>query len=296
MGGAYLAVAAIGAVVGWTELAQRYKDRPTGPLHTLPGFVYIVVNALAAMGALAFIDYLDLPGDAAGLPKRVAQVLLAGASAMAFFRSAFFTMRVGDADLPLGPALILQVILNAADRAYDRQRAGVRSAVVARIMKDISFERARRALPAYCLKLMQNVAPEEADRLSDDIDEIAQSDMGPRSKSYNLGLLLLTLVGEATLETAVRDLGGVIAMPNDADLRLLNEGRRLPAAEARRVFHLCRFLDPDATVDGVDAELETVLASADAEAVKVVAILAILRRVFGSAVLEVALQKRLEGA
>jgi hypothetical protein len=293
--GSYLLAGLIGATVGWTELAQRYKDRPTGPLHTAPGALYILVNALAAAGALAFLKYLELPaGDT--LPREVAQILLAGASAMAFFRSAFFTMRVGEQDLPLGPALILQVILNAADRAYDRLRAAERSAVVARIMREISFDRARRALPAYCLKLMQNVTAEEADRLSDDIEEIAQSEMGPRSKSYNLGLLLLTLVGEDTLETAVRDLGGVIAMPNDADLRLLNEGRRLPAAEARRVLFLCRFLEPDAVVDGVEAELETVLASTDAEAVKVVAILAILRRVFGSAVLEVALQKRLEGA
>jgi hypothetical protein len=295
-GGAYLAVAVIGGLVGWTELAQRYKDRPTGPLSTAPGAMYILVNALAAIGALAFIRYLDLPKDAAGLPMEIAQILLAGASAMAFFRSAFFTMRVGEHDLPLGPALILQVILNAADRAYDRQRAAVRSAIVARIMRDVSFDRAKNALPLYCLELMQNVPGDEGDRLLEDVKELASTDLGPRSKSYTLGLRLLTLVGENTLETAVKDLSGLIMLPNDADMRLLNEGARLPIAEARRVLFLCRFLDPDARTDGIEDELRTIADSTDPEGVKVVALLAALRRTFGSAVVEVALRKRREGA
>ncbi len=93
-GGAYLAVAAIGGLVGWTELAQRYKDRPTGPLRTAPGFVYILVNALAAVGALAFIRYLELPAGTE-LQTEVAQILLAGAGAMAFFRSAGGSPRLG---------------------------------------------------------------------------------------------------------------------------------------------------------------------------------------------------------
>ncbi len=292
--GAFLAAAAIGGVVGWTELAQRYKDRPTGPLRTAPGFIYILVNALASMGALAFIRYLELPSGQ-GLPQAVAQILLAGAAAMAFFRSAFFTMRVGETDLPLGPALLLQVILNAADRSYDRQRAAERSAAVTRIMKGVSFERAKGSLSAYCLKLMQNVTEEEAKWLGEAIEELYNDkSMGPRSKSHNLGLLLLTLVGESTLETAVKDLGGLILMPNDADLRLLGEAKAIAPADARRLLFLCRFLHPEAKQDGVEQELADILAATDPDPVKVLALLAALRRAFGSDVLEAALRKRAE--
>lgn len=280
-------------MVGWTELAQRYRDRPTGPLRTLAGATYVLVNALAAMGALALVRHLGLAAET-GLPKDVAQVILAGLGAMAFFRSAFFTMRVGEADLPLGPALVLQVILNAADRAYDRFRAAERSQAVSRIMRDVSFERAKQPLPAYCMKLMQNVSPEEAQRLANDLKALDESGMGPRSKSHNLGLLLMNVVGETTLETAVKDLGNIILMPNDADMRLLAESRRFAAADTAKVLWLCRFLNPDAAMDGMQAELDAIAAGAEADEVKAIAVLAVLRRVFGSAVLEAALRKRRE--
>jgi hypothetical protein len=292
-GWAFISVALIGGLVGWTELAQRYRDRPTGPLRTLAGATYVLVNALAAMGALALVRHLDLAAET-GLPKDVAQVLLAGLGAMAFFRSAFFTMRVGDADLPLGPALVLQVILNAADRAYDRFRAAERSRAVSRIMRDVSFERAKQPLPAYCMKLMQNVSPEEAQRLATDLKALDEAGMGPRSKSQNLGLLLMNVVGETTLETAVKDLGNIILMPNDADMRLLAESRRFALDDRAKVLWLCRFLNPDAPVDGVPAELEAIVAAGEADEVKAIALLAVLRRVFGSAVLEAALRKRRE--
>ena len=290
----WVSVAAIGGIVGWTELAQRYRDRPTGPLRTWPGNTYILVNILASLGALALVRHLDL-GTGIGLPLPVAQVLIAGAGAMAFFRSAFFTVRLRDTDLPLGPAAILQVILNASDRAYDRERAAQRSDAVARIMHDVSFERARQALPAYCLKLMQNVSQEEADLLGEELKDLEAAAMGPRSKSYNLGLLLLNLVGEATLETAVRALGGVILMPNEADQRLLTAARGFPPGDAAEVLALCRFLDPEreaAAVDRVATEITAILAGQAPDEVKAVAVLGALRGVFGSVVLEAALAKR----
>ena len=92
----------------------------------------------------------------------VAQVLLAGFGTMAFFRTSLFTLRVGEADVAIGPAAVLQVILDAADRACDRFRAGPRSSDVIRIMRGVTFERARIALPLHCFALMQNVSPVRA--------------------------------------------------------------------------------------------------------------------------------------
>lgn len=290
----WFAVAAVGGIVGWTELAQRYRDRPTGPLRTWPGNTYILVNILASLGALALVRHLDL-GTGIGLPLPVAQVLIAGAGAMAFFRSAFFTVRLRDTDLPLGPAAILQVILNASDRAYDRERAAQRSQAVARIMHDVSFDRAKQALPAYCLQLMQNVSQEEADQLGEELADLEAAAMGPRSKSYNLGLKLLNLVGEPTLETAVKALGAVILMPNEADQRLLDAARDFPPAAGSELLALCRFLDPErdgAAVERLRAEVATILAGGEPDEVKAVAVLGALRGVFGSVVLETALAKR----
>lgn len=284
-------VIAIGLLTGWTELAQRYKDRPTGPLRTAAGATYIGVNGLAALAALWLVRELGL-GTEVGLPQPVAQVLLAGAGAMAFFRSSFFTIRVGDKDLPLGPAAVLQIILSAADRAYDRQRAAERSAAVSRIMAKVSFDRAKQPLTAYCITLMQNVSQAEASQLGDDVKELEKAAMGPRSKASNLGLLLMGVVGEETLETAVKDLSSVIYMPNDADMVLLEQLKGVLPDAGRHLLALCKFLDPDTDIAMVEAEIATIAAATDPDGIKVILIAAALRRVFGSIILEAALQRR----
>jgi hypothetical protein len=287
------AAAAIGAVAGGSELAQRYRDRPTGPLRTAPGWLYIGVNALASVAALALVRHLEI-GTAAGLPKDVTQVLVAGLGALAFFRSAFFIVRLKDEDVPLGPAAILQVILDAADRAYDRLRADQRSDAVARIMHNVSFDRAKQSLPSYCLQLMQNVSEAEQIRLREEVQALDAAPMGARNKSYNLGLLLLTLVGERTLETAIDALRTVIMMPNEADRELLELAHGFDPGEARRLLTLCRFYDPDrdaAAPAAVDTALAAVLAAQDPPEVIAVGVLALLRGTYGSPVLEAALKR-----
>jgi hypothetical protein len=220
----HLAVAALGGLVGFTELAQRYRDEPVSPALTIPGLVYIAVNAAASVAALWFVQYVDggvTAAATAGFPTAVKHGLLAVFGAMAFFRSAFFNVRIGDRDFPVGPAALLQVLLTISDRAYDRTRAADRSREVGRIMAEIAFDRAVQSLPAYCLKLMQNVGKEEGDKLLAEIQDLARSAMTPRAKSYNLGLLLMSVVGPRTLDAAVLALRPLIEMPNAADRNLL---------------------------------------------------------------------------
>jgi len=157
----YAAAVLFGLAVGTTELVARYRDRPTAPLRTASGIIYILVNGLAAGLALWLIREQKIAANVTLLDPAVAQVLLAGFETMAFFRTSLFTLRVGDADVAIGPAAVLQVILNAADRACDRVRAGSRSAEVIAIMRGVSFERARDALPLHCFALMQNVSMAE---------------------------------------------------------------------------------------------------------------------------------------
>lgn len=210
---------------------------------------------------------------------------------MAFFRSAVFSVRVRDEDVPLGPAIILQVILNASDRAYDRLRAAERSRAVTRIMKDVSFDRARLALPAKCLQIMQNVSPAEQEALRKVVDDLAKQAMGPRSKSENLGLLLMNLVGEETLEVAVEDIRPLIGLPNAADTALLEKARGFELTNAPRLLALCRFLDPDrdeTSVSKLETEVQATLDSNRPDDVKVTALVAALRGLYGSAVVQAA--------
>ena len=50
---AYLAVAAIGGLVGMSELVARYRDEPARAVRNTPALVYIGINASASILALA---------------------------------------------------------------------------------------------------------------------------------------------------------------------------------------------------------------------------------------------------
>jgi hypothetical protein len=126
---------------------------------------------------------------------------------MSLFRSSLFTLRIGEEDVSIGPSSIIASLLGVVDRAVDRQRATARSSLTSSTMREVSFSKARMALPMYCLQLMQNVDTEEQQRLRTSVDALGLVEMDEDLKSLNLGLLLMDIVGPAVLQAAVRDLG-----------------------------------------------------------------------------------------
>jgi len=126
---------------------------------------------------------------------------------MAFFRCSLFVFRVGDKDVPLGPGIVLQVLLDVTDRAVDRSRASPRADVISKIMQDIDFQNAQAALPAYCFALMQNVSAEEQANFARQVSQLAAASISPPVKTLTLGLALMNLVGDAVLKAAVDSLG-----------------------------------------------------------------------------------------
>src|ERR1044071_9380997 len=199
---AYLAVFGIGVLVGVGELVSRYRDAPEHAIRTTPALLYIALNAVAAVAALALVESFGVvkgTDHAAGITR----VLLAGFGAMAFFRTSVFTIRVGDQDVSIGPVAFLQIVLHAADRAVDRVRADARASAVAACMSGVSFQAAQAALPAFCMQLMQNVPADEQNEVGDAVKILQSSAMDDQTKAKNLGLLLMNVVGEKVLLTAV---------------------------------------------------------------------------------------------
>jgi hypothetical protein len=213
----WVAVALIGAAVGIGELVARYRDAPTRAVFTLPASLYVVINLLAALAALALLRALGVAfGSTAGTASTggvrldVPQVLGAGFGAMAILRSSVFTARLGDQDVPIGPSSFLQIILDAADRAVDRLRAQARATAVGRIMADVSFAKARTALPTYCFALMQNLPKEDQEQFGRQIAALGAADMADHLKALALGLALMNVVGEDVLLAAITSLADEI--------------------------------------------------------------------------------------
>jgi hypothetical protein len=209
---AYLVAAALGALVGLAELASRYRDRPAVLVSVPSAWFYALLNAAASVTALFLVISFGWTfGTANPDARTVLRVIVASLTALAILRSSLFTVRVGDADVAVGPSTVLTTLLHIADRGVDRRRAADRSRQVTKIMAGVSFERARLALPAFCLALLQNVSPEEQHDLGIAVDALAGSSMSDTQKAYALGLLLMNLAGPDVLSDAVTALRAEIA-------------------------------------------------------------------------------------
>jgi hypothetical protein len=206
----YVVVALLGASVAVGELVTRYRDAPSQALRSAPALLYIALNAAASLAALSLVHVFGWTfGVSPSNPEAVrwTQVLAAGFGAMALFRSSLFIVKVGGQDFGIGPGGVLQSLLSAADRGVDRWRGGKRDEAVKK-MKGISFAKAHGSLPAYCLQLMQNVSADDAKRLADQVELLANdSDMPEATKARVLSLLLMNVVGEEVVLKAVDTLG-----------------------------------------------------------------------------------------
>jgi hypothetical protein len=201
----YAAAAAIGALVGATELIGRYRDEPFRATLSRPGFVYMAVNGLASIIVLAAAVAFNWNfGGAPNTPQaEVVRVVVAGLSAMAILRTSLFSVRVADQEVGIGPVAILQVLLVAIDAGVDRARAEHRSTATGRIMSGLQFGIVSEALPAYALALMQNLSREDQAALGKQVGELVGSKMDDRLKVLILGLTVMNAVGEGVLDSAV---------------------------------------------------------------------------------------------
>lgn len=210
----WFAVALIGTLVGTAELVARYRDAPVRALLTLPSFVYLALNASAAIVALALVKTFGWTFGISESPTadevRWTQVLVSGFGAIALFRSSLFIVRIADQEVGVGPSSFLQIVLGAADRAVDRRRGQERAAVVNRVMAEVSFDKAYEALPTYSLALMQNLPQEDQEEFGRQITALTEASMSDRAKSLALGLAIMNVMGEEVLVSAIQSLGADI--------------------------------------------------------------------------------------
>jgi hypothetical protein len=217
LSGKYFWVGLIGLCVGAVELVARYRDDPQRAIRTIPAIIYMLINVVACLTILYILNVIRpswLFGEDATpddiIKHNLYVVLTAGFGAVALFRSSIFKIKTNDGELSIGPAVVLDTVLRASDRAVDRIVAQPRGISVADIMKDVSFERAKVALPLYCFGLMQNVSQEEQKGIGDQVNALATKPMEDKVRALSLGLALINVVGVKVLRAAVSNLGELV--------------------------------------------------------------------------------------
>ena len=219
----YIIVSLFGLGIGLGELVSRYRDAPLRAVATAPALLYMLINALAALGALGVVRVfgVDFGIEAAEAERlRWTQLFVAGFASMALFRSSLFTVRVGDQDIGIGPSSFLQLVLQAADRGVDRVRAEARASEVLKAMDGVSFAKAYAALPVLCLELMQNLPSEDQAALGEEIKKLHEAEIDDGIKTLILGLKLMNLVGQGVLLGAVESIAPRIRAAQHIELSL----------------------------------------------------------------------------
>lgn len=195
-------------------MVSRYRDAPAGALRTKASLLYIGINVAASVGAFALANTFGwnfgMPLSAGPGQILWTRVLVSGIGALALFRTSFFLVRAGEQDIGVGPISFLSIFLNAADREIDRRRAQVRADLVSGIMAGLDYAKAFKALPPYCLALMQNVPDDIQEALARDLMLLDYEPMEASLKVRLLGLALVNVVGTNVLRKAVKSLGAEI--------------------------------------------------------------------------------------
>jgi hypothetical protein len=299
----YLIAAALGTVVGLAEIVSRYKDAPGRALWTASAWLYIGLNGLASLAAFILVKQVPALRDIGGSGPEgdLVKALVAGVSAMALFRSSLFTVRVGNADIGIGPAAFLQILLFAADRATDRARASPRAIAVQATMKGISFDRAKEALPSLCFGLMQGLTTEEQTAFGISVKALESSKMEDTFKANSLGLSLMNLVGEEVLGVAVNKLRSDIRAkpkPIVQSVQTLSLLKKVDFAQSyRTLVDSCRFaanLNDETDLQNLEAEVARIAALGIADQTKVLMLSSMLVDRFGEDVVQLVLRSLTE--
>lgn len=124
-------------------------------------------------------------------------------------RSSVFKVRVGDSDIGIGPAAILDTLLLVADRGVDRREAVARAQDVTQLVSHVRDPRiVAKMLTKYSLALMQNVDEKTSKDLGDAIGKIMEDAEVPDTIKMDIVALRLgVVVGPDVLEAAVTALG-----------------------------------------------------------------------------------------
>ncbi len=303
---ACLAACLFGASVGLVELLARYRDNPLAAVRTVWGLLYITINAVVATAVfmLLFTQRLPMPVNLfAEAHLALNAAFIGGFGGMAVLRGSIANIRFRERTFQAGPALVLQVILDALDRACDRERGRRRSEIVQDVMEGVVYSRARALLPQVAMTVLQNLTLEEKSAFVAEVENIERdTNRTDTSRLHELGLLLMNVVGEELLEQLVRSMGERIRgpAPDDKTMPVFERAGMLEVADLSGLLGLCRALsarrdlDPDPKGDTWHALLRGTPAlyaggSPPRDKERVLMTLAVMREHFGAETVHMAI-------
>jgi len=228
-----LAAFLFGALVGATEIGSRYRDEPLKTIISPYGLIYIVFNGVISLLALLLILHYKSVFPFVGDGKdKLKAAIVAGFGATLVMRSNIALLKTPDnKEVPIGPDLVIRILLQIIDTNVDRLRAVERQRIL-----QFNFERLQGlgsfedSFPFLFNSLLafQNLDATLKTQLSSTFKDYKEAKAPEDVKRLALGFVFLTLVGEANFEAIVRR-AVEIKKSTDAAAALSSAGNTPPA-------------------------------------------------------------------
>lgn len=190
----YFVTFVLGMATAFAEIIEKFRDEPLKAFRTPQAVAYHTLNGSIAAFALFVIRLNEIPFDTE--LQRMNAVLFAGVGSMLIMRSRLFNVKVGNEDMAFGPEQIINIYLRYMERAIDRVRAQSRIDVVRKWMMNLDYEH----ISDYTRTMLdsaQTLTIEKRQKIDTEMNSIgSEGPDDPQLKSYKLGFLLLTEMGE----------------------------------------------------------------------------------------------------
>jgi hypothetical protein len=219
----YLVAVCVSCLVGLGDILSRYKDNPFVALATRAAMFYLCANAM--FGALAFwlavaLDIVTVEGLAPWPAHSGTQIikdgLIVGFAAILILRSVAFKLSVGGQTADVGPSTIIDAMLASFDQSINRSVALGKDRRVRDMMAGVSFEKAKRFIPEYCLSLLEQdeARAQRIGILVNSISEFRRDDpAADAERAFLLGVTLINVFGPKVAAEVVKGFRSQIAAP-----------------------------------------------------------------------------------
>jgi len=195
---------AFGGLVGLSEILTRYRDEPVRATLNLFGGTYLLFNAVISLAAFLFMRAYGNEIFPSVAKDYFLTALVAGFGAMVVMRSKLFTFNApGGQEYSIGPAIVVDTILQTIDQKIDRLRAAERQERVFKKLSSISdFQKAADYLEASVLSF-QHLSDDDKAAIHEAIGLYKDRSWDDRLKVMALGFAFLTVAGEDNFDQVI---------------------------------------------------------------------------------------------
>lgn len=208
----------------------------------LASFIYFLFNFIVGCAAYVIVTSPDLHSYVPsflmdpGLKSDGIRAVIVGFIATSVLRASIFSVKVGDADVPVGPAAVIQGLQQYLDRRIRNAHKKVVDKKIAEIMRGFDALAGKSDLVALCLDGLNSCSKQELDEFRISTDHAMKIPVTlEHVRAIELGKAIYLACGLEVLESSVDQIRNEFQLDENGKSRSVDVSRML-IDERRRLI------------------------------------------------------------